>query len=166
MPESIKILGGNNSVTMDTDWIATKYDNVFVNHNGEVKKIIKGKETVVKGCKGKNGYLRLSVGKTIRFNVHALIAETLLPNPHGLRVIDHINRDKTDNRLCNLRWFSQQDNMLNIDRIGNCVYCKEKDRWLAKAGYYLIGTFKTEAEARACKYGYLRAKGIEVTPPE
>jgi len=153
-------------ITMDTDWVATKYENVFVNRNGEVKSIIRGKESIRRGTKAKHGYLRLSVGRAIRFNVHALMAETFLPNPHGLRNIDHINRDKTDNRLCNLRWFSQQDNMLNIDRIGNCVYAKDKDRWLAKAGDYLIGTFKTEAEARACKYGYLRAKGIDVTPPE
>ena len=45
--------------------------------------------------------------------VHRFIAEQLLPNPHNLPIVDHINRDKLDNRLENLRWVSRADNFWN-----------------------------------------------------
>ena len=52
--------------------------------------------------------------KQIRYYVHRLIAETLIRNPKGLPEIDHINQDKTDNSLSNLRWVTREENMNNI----------------------------------------------------
>jgi len=36
-----------------------------------------------------------------------------IPNPENKRCIDHINRDRTDNRLCNLRWATHTENNQN-----------------------------------------------------
>lgn len=43
--------------------------------------------------------------------VHRLVAETFIPNPHQLETVDHINGEKTDNRVVNLQWLSREDNV-------------------------------------------------------
>lgn len=43
--------------------------------------------------------------KTSQF-VHRLVAFAWIPNPDNLEQIDHINENKTDNRIENLRWVS------------------------------------------------------------
>lgn len=70
------------------------------------------------GYKRKDGYLRVKYrGKA--YLIHRLIAETFLDNPNGYPTVDHINRDKTDNRAFeNLQWASrkmQQDNKQCVD---------------------------------------------------
>ena len=47
--------------------------------------------------------------------VHRLLALAFLPNPENKPCIDHINRDKTDNRLENLRWVTVSENGRNQD---------------------------------------------------
>lgn len=62
------------------------------------------------------GYARLRLvveGKIIRKFVHRLVAETFLENPENKEMVDHINGDHKDNRLCNLRWSTRSENMLN-----------------------------------------------------
>ena len=64
-----------------------------------------------KGCLNKKGYYVLQIdGK--QYRVNRLIAETFLPNPENKPTVDHINRDRTDNSLGNLRWatLSEQKN--------------------------------------------------------
>ena len=48
--------------------------------------------------------------------LHHLVLCTFKPNPFPgyYTCVDHINRDRTDNRLCNVRWSTQQLNQLNI----------------------------------------------------
>jgi hypothetical protein len=145
------------------EWIETKFKNYFVNRNGEVmKKLKNGKEEKCNlHLNKKVGYLYFSTGrKTGKQNIHRVMGEVFLPNPHNLRNIDHIDRNKLNNKLENLRWFSQQDNMLNRDGYLGVGKCSDKNKWYARAGNYSIGFFDTEEEARACKYGFLRAKEI------
>lgn len=62
------------------------------------------------------GYARLRLvreGKIIRKFVHRLVAEAFIENPDGKEMVDHINGDRKDNRLCNLRWTTRSENMLN-----------------------------------------------------
>lgn len=42
--------------------------------------------------------------------VHVLVAETFIDNPENLKEVDHINRNKDDNRVENLRWITRFDN--------------------------------------------------------
>lgn len=55
------------------------------------------------------------------FYVHRLIATAFIPNLGNLPEIDHKNRDKSDNRVENLRWVSSKDNMNNRDCVDKSI---------------------------------------------
>ena len=64
------------------------------------------------GHPNSKGYLCVQVnGKT--YKVHRLVAECYIPNPENKPFIDHINRRKHDNRVENLRWATNSENMRN-----------------------------------------------------
>ncbi len=60
--------------------------------------------------------LRNSELKTKRnLSKHRLIAKTFIDNPKNLPCVDHIDRNKKNNELDNLRWCSYQMNSINKD---------------------------------------------------
>jgi len=58
-------------------------------------------------------YRAVNLGLRNPFYIHKLMAFTYLEPVEGCD-IDHINRDKHDNRLCNLRIISKSENRCNI----------------------------------------------------
>jgi hypothetical protein len=72
-----------------------------------------------------NGYLQVNFyGKsknTSRF-VHRLLAKAWIKNTENKPQVDHIDRNKQNNALSNLRWVTCQENMLNRD----CVEFSKK----------------------------------------
>jgi hypothetical protein len=46
--------------------------------------------------------------------IHRVIAETFIPKVEGKPEIDHINGDKQDNRVENLRWVDRKENMKDV----------------------------------------------------
>jgi hypothetical protein len=63
----------------------------------------------------KNGYYYVKLDKNMP--LHRVIAEQLIPNPDGLPIAEHTNRDKLDNRLSNIRWVSVSVNCCNKNQI-------------------------------------------------
>jgi hypothetical protein len=63
----------------------------------------------------KLGYYYVKLEKNVP--LHRVICEQFIPNPDNLPQTDHKNRDKTDNRLLNLRWVSVSVNACNKTRI-------------------------------------------------
>ncbi len=59
------------------------------------------------------GYLRVSLGRNNYRYVHRLVAEAFLPNPNELPQVDHINGDRKNNSLDNLRWVTARQNALH-----------------------------------------------------
>ena len=61
------------------------------------------------------GYMLQSVKGWNRY-VHRLVAECFIPNPLNKPSVDHINQNKSDNRVCNLRWATMSEQQYNITR--------------------------------------------------
>ena len=82
-------------------------------------------------------------------------------NKECVEEIDHINGIKHDNRICNLRSVTRQQNQWNRTTSKGYTWNKKDKKWQAqiqvnKKVIYL-GSYNTEEEARNA---YLQAKGI------
>ena len=75
-----------------------------------------------------NGYYRVCINLKRVFK-HRLIAIQWIENddPETKDQIDHINRNKLDNRIENLRWISQSENIKNRDK-----YQKQQCEYISK----------------------------------
>ena len=108
------------------------------------------------------GYARVSLchqGKLKSTHIHRLVAEHFIPNPKNLPLVDHINGNKSDYRLCNLRWATLSVNARNIkDRRPFPGAYKLKNKWQAhihvngKRIYLGIYSSKEEASKRYKEY--------------
>lgn len=61
----------------------------------------------------KKGYYMVGLtgdGEQIHYYVHRLVALTYIPNPNDYDVIDHIDNNKHNNNVKNLRWCTDAQN--------------------------------------------------------
>jgi len=80
-----------------------------VSMRGNIQYSVKGK---IRKCNiNKFGYRKVQlIHRGTIFQAHRLIAITFLDNPHSLPAVNHINGDKSDNRVINLEWCSHKSN--------------------------------------------------------
>lgn len=86
----------------------------YVNSKSGSKRLVRGN---IHNCYvGHGGYYYISLYKDNKHRLctlHRLIAKAFLPNPNDLPCIDHINTDRKDNRIDNLKWVSYLENNKN-----------------------------------------------------
>ena len=70
---------------------------------------------ILKGNVRKDGYRTIKLNNKFYY-VHRIIAQMFLPNPDNLSEVDHLKHNRLDNRVCNLRWSTRHDNMMNITK--------------------------------------------------
>jgi hypothetical protein len=93
-----------------------------------------------------DGYLFVDLtkdGKRTKGYLARLLAIQFIPNDDETRIqIDHIDRNKLNNSLDNLRWVNQTENLANKNRNG-CVYLDKRANgkvyWKGSYAYYEEG---------------------------
>jgi len=121
----------NIIIIMEEEWkLAIENEDYWISNLGNVKRKNKtglrinnrDGETIIGGSVMNRGYRYFQIsrgGKRNNYLFHHLVAQHFLgdkPNIVGKIDIDHIDRNKLNNRVDNLRWCSHSDNMKNTDR--------------------------------------------------
>lgn len=107
---------------MSEEWRDIKgYEGLYqVSNLGRIKSLkYKGgkQERILDGSINNNGYRVVTFRKDNKrrdYLVHRLVAEVFIPNPNNKPFIDHIDTDRTNNRIDNLRWVTQKENCNNV----------------------------------------------------
>lgn len=89
-------------------------DRIVKHNKGKGIRRIKGR--IIKSWPDKLNYQHIILckdGKTKKYLIHRLVAQTFIPNPENKPYIDHINCNPSDNRVENLRWATQKENINN-----------------------------------------------------
>ena len=121
-----------------------------VSNKGNVKSLNynkTGKERILKPSLCSMGYpmVGLSVnGKSKSKRVHRIVAETFIPNPEGKPNINHINGIKTDNRVENLEWCTQKENIHHSEKNGLAKHARGEKAGRSKLSSADVFTIKTE----------------------
>lgn len=116
----------------------------------------KGRTGMVVGSKAAGGYVCVCVNGRNEL-IHRLVF--LMHHGYLPRTIDHINRNRLDNRIENLRSVTPAQNCWNTEKFKGFFLHKQTGKWRAviRTNYKrrYLGLFNTQEEARAA---YLVAK--------
>jgi len=110
------------------------YENYLIYENGDIKNKKTGR--ILKHIDGI--YLGVSLRKNNKqktFRIHRLLGLAFIPNPNNYYSIDHIDKNKHNNSLDNLRWADRDTQMNNRTIKTNTGY---DNICLSNSGYYII----------------------------
>lgn len=100
---------------METYLIIEGYPNYEISDLGNVRNV-KTKRIVKPSLNRDGGYLKIHLrnnNKRISKLIHRLVAEVHISNEFNHPQVDHIDRNRLNNKKSNLRWVSQEDNLTN-----------------------------------------------------
>ena len=94
---------------MDEQWkVVRGHRNYEVSNMGRVRNVKTGR--ILKPFNSGNGYLLIDLGRNYRVKLHRLVALMFCGPRRGRPVVNHKNRDRHDNRACNLEWVTYAEN--------------------------------------------------------
>lgn len=115
----------------DEEWKQiSHHPSYYVSNTGKVKRL--ESEKCLYHILSKYAHVNLSDEKnnTQGYFIHRLVAEFFIPNPQNLPVVDHIDGNKLNNHVTNLRWSTQSDNTHNHyqkkPRLCTILQCDQK----------------------------------------
>lgn len=128
------------------------------NYNPETGQIFgaRGNEVIGKIC----GYINFKIRKNkICYTIRGHQFAWYWVNKECVDCIDHINGIKDDNRICNLRSVTKQENAFNNKKAKGYAWHKQRNKWRARIrvnGKLIdLGNFNSKEEARSA---YVAAK--------
>lgn len=139
------------------------YSYYEVSSKGNVRNV--KTKRVLKYGTNSDGYYQLNLyknGKSKTIKVHRLVAEAFIDNPDNKPSIDHIDCNKLNNKVENLRFATLKENQQNRSKnknntsgIKGVVYYKRSNKWLAYITFngtrVSLGYFKTLEEAQGAR---------------
>ncbi len=139
------------AVSVFTNYEVSSVGRVRNRNTGRILKLRTRKDGYIDVCLSKNG-------TTKRLLVHRLVALAFIENPLEKPDVDHIDRNKSNNSIDNLRWSTTSENLMNSSKraftssIYKGVYFHgQSDRWRAQVRINgtanHLGNFRTEKEA-------------------
>jgi len=89
---------------------------------GNTKALRRKGETIMKLYIDGGGYCQVDFSincKHKRYSVHRVVASAFIDNPENKPCVNHINSDRTDNRVENLEWVTYHENTKHAFKYGN-----------------------------------------------
>lgn len=94
----------------------SNFPNYLITKDGKI--FSKKSNKYLKLKKTESGYLQIKLYNrklSNDFSVHFLVASAYLDNPNNKKFINHIDCDKTNNKLENLEWATHSENMIHAN---------------------------------------------------
>ena len=140
------------------------YEEIYeISNLGNVKSLRTIK--IIKQHIGVNGYKTVALRKNSNdikpknLYVHRLLALSFLENKNNLSIVDHIDGDKLNNNLNNLRWSSYSDNVKNGHLTNKNYNNKKKEVYKMNINHDIIEKYDSIKDAKT-KNNYNYDTGI------
>jgi len=120
---------------METDYkILDEYPFYKIYSDGKIYSIKLKK--YISGHKNKRGYFSYTLynkkGKRTHKGLHQLLAIAFIPNPNNHEVVRHLDDNKNNNSLSNLKWGTIKENIEDAIRNNVFVIPDNSKKWLVK----------------------------------
>ena len=140
-----------------------EFPDYMINEEGQVMSMKFNKIKLLKQSIRGHGYYGVLLCKDKKVycqKIHRLLGITFLNCPDNMQ-IDHIDGNRVNNSLSNLRVVTRQENQFNRTTAKGYYFRKDIGKWMAQicSNWKVkhLGCFNSEEEARAA---YLKAKEI------
>jgi NUMOD4 motif/HNH endonuclease len=100
-----------------------EYPNCKISNKGIIRNFKTGR---ILSQRCQDGYKIVSLWNSSNSRVNVLVANYFIPNPENYPLVDHINRDRQDNKSQNLRWVTYVTSSLNRSLPKNA---KKVEQW-------------------------------------
>ncbi len=101
------------------------FDNYEISNYGNVKNVKSGRTLKLKVKSGYSAITLYKNGMMYYFRVHRLVAFAFIENTYNLPHVDHIDRNRKNNYVDNLRWIDDRNNIRNTLVNKNLIYYNE-----------------------------------------